>query len=978
MSGFFHSILNAFANLFGLRREFSTVYEGRTLVFSVLSEKERTCMLRKVLPVDSAGNKIHGCPTLPRVVADKEIEYTVTGIGERAFSDVPYFTEFVIPESVTEIGNGTFDSCNKLASVTIPDSVTTIGKEAFIGCSALQKVYIPDYVTEIGASAFRNCTSLIEVRLPSNLSVINPYTFYYSSALTTVSIPESVIRIGDFAFSGCTGLKTVVIPDSVTELGRHAYDNCDGLTDVTFGKSVKTIGDAAFLGCAVLSRIHLQNSLTKIGQEAFRQCPSLTAVFIPDSVQRIGSEAFADCFGLEKSAYPKGLKNPFYSGVGIAYEPGDVLCEHGWIYNLAKTAIVSAPVHLSGIYTVPDTITEIKAQAFIGCKKLTGVVIAKSVITVGERAFCDCTSVKQLIIRDAAAPIAFGDEAFIGCSIERLYLGRDWASIGRKPVFSTLKSIEFKNGMTEIPPRAFENCTMLTSVILSDTVKVIGDAAFAGCCNLKSVTVPSSVVKVGERAFSNCETLKELNINDASEPITIGKDAFAFCVIETLYLGRNWTYCGDGSAFTYVKDMKVGRQVTEIPQNAFAKCSVLASVTIPATVTAIGESAFAGCTALRSIVIPVSVSKIGPRAFDGCTSIESLTIPATVLEIDSQAFRGCNDLRQINIKDRNRPLKLGQAVFSRCAIENLYIGRNLERLTGRAYAPLFQSADVKDVKFGNYVTLIPDATFKNSSRLASVTIPQSVMSIGDYAFYNCRNIKDITIEDCADEMSIGNKAFGDAKIYRLYVGRNLNNGAYGAESIFPCVHTAEIGDMVTTINDCMFMSGSLRFVKIGRSVERICNSAFYGCRNLQSVLIPPSVRSIGPDAFRLCSGLLRSAYPSTLSSPFFSGMRIQYDPGSTVIEDGWIYSAKRDVIIFTPIDLYGKQSLPPTVSKIEIKAFAYCRNLKSIAIPSSVTFIGKDAFKGCTGLTQAKIPMSLIACTSNIFPGCANLKTEYY
>ena len=150
--------------------------------------------------------------------------------------------------TVTSIGNSAFSSCSGLTSVTIPDGVTSIGNSAFSYCSGLTSVTIPDSVTSIGNGAFSWC-----------------------SDLTSVTIPDSVTSIGDYAFSYCTDLTSVTIPDSVTSIGDYAFQICTSLSSITFaGINPPSFGPTAFDHCKNLQTISLSADMTQEQQAAWK------------------------------------------------------------------------------------------------------------------------------------------------------------------------------------------------------------------------------------------------------------------------------------------------------------------------------------------------------------------------------------------------------------------------------------------------------------------------------------------------------------------------------------------------------------------------------------------------------------------------------------------------------------------------------------------------------------------------------------
>ena len=343
----------------------------------------------------------------------------VTSIGSHAFYYCESLTSVTIPDSVTSIGEQAFYYCRSLTSVTIPDSVTSIGHGAFASCTSLTGIWvaegnshyandasgvlfnkdkttlvqcpgaisgsyaIPDSVTSIGSYAFSFCTSLTSVTIPDSVTSIGEWAFNYCRSLTSVTIPNSVTIIGDSAFSNCKSLTSVAIPDSVTSIGSYAFDHCTSLTSVTIPDSVTSIGGSAFRGCSSLTSVAIPNSVTIIGDDAFRGCSSLTSVTIPDSVTSIGDGAFASCTSL--------------TGIWVAEGNNDYSSDaSGVLFNKDKTTLVQRPGAISGSYAIPDSVTSIGQHAFCGCSSLTSVTIPDSVTSINNGAFYDCSSLTDV------------------------------------------------------------------------------------------------------------------------------------------------------------------------------------------------------------------------------------------------------------------------------------------------------------------------------------------------------------------------------------------------------------------------------------------------------------------------------------------------------------------------------------------------------------------------------------------------------
>ena len=273
------------------------------------------------------------------------------------------------------------------------------------------------------------------------------------------------------------------------------------------------------------------------------------------------------------------------------------------------------------------------------------------------------------------------------------------------------------------------------------------------------------------------------------------------------------------------------------------------------------DGAFRGCDSLQSITIPNSVTSIGDDAFSLCISLQSITIPNSVTKIGDGAFYGCN------------------ICFFICN------------------STYFQNDDV--CLFNKDKTAI----VSRIKDCINYIIPNSVTSIGDYAFYNCKSLQSITIPNSVT--SIGNRAF----------------------DFCVSLQSITIPNSVTSIGDkAFYLCKSLQSITIPNSVTSIGDGAFSGCKSLQSVTIPNSVTSIGDGAFSDCESLTNVTIPNSVTS----------------IED------------HTFSLCYSLQSvtIPNSVTKIGDEAFSWCEYLQSITIPNSVKNIGNRAFWNCTHLDE--------------------------
>ena len=260
------------------------------------------------------------------------------------------------------------------------------------------------------------------------------------------------------------------------------------------------------------------------------------------------------------------------------------------------------------------------------------------------------------------------------------------------------------------------------SVVIADGVTSIGEYAFFYCESLTSVTIPDSVTSIGKYAFFCCTSLTSVTIPDSVT--SIGRFAFSNC--------------------TSLTSVTIPDSVTSIGEYAFYYCKSLTSMTIPDSVTSISSSTFASCTSLTSVTIPNSVTSIGEYAFYDCKSLTSVTIPGSVTSIGLYAFASCTSLTGIWVAE-------GNSHYANDASGVLF---NKDKTTLVQCPGAFAAYTIPDS-----VTSIGEWAFYWCTSLTSVTIPDSVTSIGDNTFDHCTSLTSVTIPDGVT--SIGWRAFSN-------------------------------------------------------------------------------------------------------------------------------------------------------------------------------------------------------------------------
>lgn len=578
-----------------------------------------------------------------------------------------------------------------------------------------------------------------------------------------VTIPSTlggypVTCIGDDAFEHCDSLTSVIVPDSVTSIGHGAFFECYSLTSVTIGDGVKSIGNAAFAFCDSLTSITIPDSVTSIGG-GFFECASLTGIWVKEN-------------------------NTMYSSD-----------KYGVLYNKDKTTLIEAPGGIQGSYTIPYSVTNISGSAFQGRHSLSSVTIPDSVTTIGTCAFFDCTSLTDVYYEGTNAQwgaISIGEEngdlinATLHISPLTFTLNSDGQSYSVTDC-STSASGELvipstHNGrpVTSIEESAFYDCDNLVSITIPCGVTSIGKMAFENCNNLISVTIPNSVISIETGAFAYCYNLESITI--PASTTHIGSSVFHCCYeLSGIWVDtENAYYSSDSQGVLFDKrkenlleapgDLRgkytVPDGVVKIHSGAFYSCGIT-GIEIPASITSIGGAAFEWCSLLKSVyitdlaawcrinffdtpfryanklyldgslvtelIIPEGVAEISSNAFYNCSNLTSVTIPDGVTSIGKSAFYGCTGIKNVCVADPSAWCKIN---FGDTYSNPMYYGGQLVILN-------LDINSTTEIVLAQGVSRIPDGVFRGYSNLISITIPESVTSIGNYAFYGCAKLSHI-------------------------------------------------------------------------------------------------------------------------------------------------------------------------------------------------------------------------------------------
>ena len=905
-------------------------------------------------------------------------------------------SKIIIPTSVTKIGEGAFSKCKNLTSVVFEVSSgtqknLTIDARAFAGCTKLDSITLPSRLTEINLTrysvngtdvdtvavndAFYGCTSLSEINISSSNSTYKSVdgiiysdkgkTLLYCplTKIGSVTVPDGVQAIAPGAFVGCSLVDEIVISKSVSYIGECAFYNTK-ISSVTFKKNDNyntgvTIGEYAFRGCTSLSTLNLEdgNLIKTISEGAFMGCTSISEITLPASLKTIGKDAFRNCTGIQSIVFAKNgveltfEENAFYGCTGLrSIELPDYVSEipsvfagcvniseiivsddnpyfnsiDGVLYNEAGTELIFFPRGKTGTYTVPE-----------------GVKI------IGDGVFNSVTGLTRLELPSSLESI--GDEAF---RYFKIYSTVDGAGI-------------FFYGTN------------------TETTLTIGDYAFANCY-VPTLALPSHTKSIGDYCFYSADVYKTaFNLVDNKKLESIGAYAFVdfmtYCVTDSESDAQRYIITIPGSvkvigAYAFYDNPFVhvvfneGLQV--IGECAFMETRSINNIKIPTTVTTIGDKAFYQSSGLETLNITTEtgfgsdkkisqLKTIGAYAFAE-TAIQSVTIPKSVTEIGACAFSDCYSLKTV---------KFEAGGTEDIALGTPYLGRELDPDAAQWFTVILRGR-----------------VFQNCISLANVTLPARLTEIYPYTFYTCCSPNEgectsaltVTFEQGSKLAVIGEYAFYNCHLQEIEIPasiRNLDpvtNGPFGISYDRIAIGAYAFGRDTS----CSFGElTSVTFAPGGTGNLTIGEYAFYGAK-FEEITLPARLAPYTSYNGNVIEGLANGVHVFERASNF-SAIHIENGGKYYAVKDGILYNADYTELLFAPISLSGKVTIPATVRKIHESAFLGCTKVTEIVLEagSADTVIGVNAFNGCTGLLVLTLPNNVTHLGANALKGCSSLTT---
>lgn len=863
--------------------------------------------------------------------------------------------------------------------VTLTEAGTLSGMISDAELNTLTELVISGPLNGSDIKIIRALGGTLKILDMKNAQIVEGGDSYY---LTNYFSQNDVI--GDYMFYAMTALEKVVMPKDVWTIGTWNSNNpwnadktkVDGYPNSYYTEydNYDNFGCASFYQCVNLKEIVFPEALVYIGSKAFGNCVKLTAITIPEGVELIGNSVFRNCTELVAASLPSTLGNPNKINVP----------KQAWNDYTGYTNINGAGDNNEDYIYIPERRHGCLAT-FLDCPKLKDVTLAEGIKYLMNRMFENCPSLTAITLPSTLERV---NSAFIKCpGLTQIIFPETVTQIGNLTDCTGLTSltipakvnvdyfdcngctgltsIEFKGNVgTRLLSNAFKGCIALSSINIPNTVAIIGNSTFDGCTSLSQLTMPGPLTSIGEYAFQN----------------------------------------------TSLTDVTLQRNVTVIGKYAFAGCKEIVSINFPANVTEIKEYTFDGCEKLKDIVLPNGLIYIKDYAFNGCSSLGKVTIPGGVQNISPGAFKN-SGLTEVILKEG--VMSLSNNSFDGCLLlKKVTFPTTMKTIGG------FSNTGIKEIAFAEGATpeAISDYAFLNCDSLSTITLPNSIKSLGTGAFYDCDTLK--TVKLPTGITKIAKQAFYHCGFLQsITIPQSVTE--IEAEAFAACSKLTAISlpsalttigiasfhstgltsitlpEGMTTIEPGTFSKSKLKSIKLSKSLKQITSNnesynlgslpneyydfrkhinmyredsgAFQNCKELESIdLNSAALTALGANTFRECDKLRN------------------INLTVTKLEEIPTYA-------FYSCDSLQAVTFPATLKTIGSQAFGYCKKIRSIdlsatsltkieswfsnvdslrtvKLPSTVTEIGESAFAG-SPIEEINFPASLTTIGNYAFSG---------
>lgn len=597
----------------------------------------------------------------------------------------------------------------------------------------------------------------------------------------------------------------------------------------------------------------------------------------------------------------------------------------------------------------------------------------------------------ELINGNAEYRVKSGRSAGGEVLIEATYRGKPVTEIAEN-AFKGNRNIErviLGENIRSIGENAFYNCGQLTAVSIPDGVTFIGISAFQGCRSLTTVNIPKGITTVPEYCFAYCRALSAIEIGD--QITEIAPSAFKATALSEVVIPNSVKTIAE-RAFSEITDLKsvtIGNGVLALGDEVFYGDTQLSSLTFAEGIqlTAIGLKCFYDNRQLASITLPESLTDIGAYCFYSCESLASIRIPENVTHIGTRAFHATKlyqdeennfvyaDNWLVAVKDVGEPVRVVASDFRADTVgisdgtfasaKNLISVTLCDSIETVGRAAFIGCELLNEFKAGKSLLRIQSQAFQSDVSLYILLLNNGLKEIDDYAFYNCSMLDNNALNPIIPKsvQRIGYGAFWETALWKkpdndhiIYAG----DWAVGYDET-ASLGSATLQSSVVGVSDYAFRkcTSLTTLGNLSRCVN-IGEGAFYGCSALETVTLHPRMTVLPDYVFYKCSSLYRVNFPLTLKS---IGRSAFYK--CTTLRNLDLVETDEDGV---------ETEITPYLESIGMYAFYGCTNLQQVSFNEGLSAIGDQAFSHCTALQGVKLPEKLTVIGDHVFAYCSAMK----
>lgn len=448
-----------------------------------------------------------------------------------------------------------------------------------------------------------------------------------------------------------------------------------------------------------------------------------------------------------------------------------------------------------------------------------------------------------------------------------------WAFIKNE----NLVVVKLPENMTEVGEDIFGDCKNLRGVKIPEGVSRINKEAFYGCSILETINFPAKLTSVGDNAFSLCSKMELDNLPNSL--LHVGQSAFCYVPLQALKLDRKVEIGAGAFSNTPITEIEMATPCDSILGGTFSDCPNLTKITIGEGLKYIGDKAFAN-SPVKEANLPSTLRDISSTAFTGyssyCPFVNDIQPENHIRYIGKVAYQCVDrDLEEYTIKDGT--VTLADELFESSQGNAFHIPASVEQIGSRVFA-------------GTQIKTLPEMP--------------GLKRIGDEAFYQCKNLKKVTISETVEYIG-GGAFYGCSNIWSLTYNAINAECERLMESNIP-LEKIVIGDKVRRLPRGIFSGREFTEVTLPACLERIDEFAFYGCKNLTTINLSDSIRYIGDNAFYGCSSLKNIHWPLRLTTIGSRAFRqtaletISLPEGVTSVGDGAFYICPFAKTVYIP------------------------------------------------------------------------------